>query len=78
MSTEVKLLLLNGFLNRNSINDILLRPILDANETKSQLNILTLNHSLSVCTLVHDIDLGNDTNSPNTLLVSFSRHLKTI
>ena len=60
MGTEIQLFFFLGYFHWNSINNVLLRSVFNANESKSKSNILTLNHSLSTCTLVHDIDFGDE------------------
>ena len=75
MGTEKVLFSLLSYLNGNSVNDVLLRPVFDSDESKPKLNILSFNHSLSTCTLVHDINLCDNTNGPNTLLIHLSSHL---
>ena len=66
MCAEIELLPFDSDLHRDSINDILLRTIFDANESKSQTYILAFDHSLSTGTFIHDVDFGNNTNSSNT------------
>lgn len=78
MGAEVQLLLLNGKFYWNSVNDILLGPIFDADETETEIDVLALNHPLCVGTLVHDINLGDNTDRPDTLLIDFPCHLKTV
>jgi len=75
MSTEIQLFLLDSFSYWNSINNILLGSILDSNEAKSECDILSFDHSLSVGTFVHDINLGDNTNSSNTFWIQLSCHL---
>ena len=76
--TKVELLLFNSLFDRNSINDVLLRSVLDSNKSKSQGHIFTFNHPLSTCSLVHDIDLSDDTDCSYSFIINFSSHLKTI
>lgn len=78
MSVEVKLLFFDGGLHSDSIDDILLRSILDTNETQSQVYIFSLNHTLGIGSTVHDINLGDDTNCSDALGVELSSHLETI
>ena len=75
MGTEIQLLLFDGLLYRNPIDDVLLGPVLDSNKTKAQVHILSLNHPFSICSLVHDINLGDDTDCSNALWVNLSCHL---
>ena len=75
MCAKIELLSFDGNLDRDSINDILLRTIFDTNKSKSQIYVLTLDHSLSTGTFIHDIDFGDDTNGSNTFWVNLSCHL---
>ena len=78
MGVEIKLFFLNSRLNWNSIDNILLGPILNSNETKSKCDIFSFYHSLCTCTFIHDINFSDDTNGSNTFWVNLSCHLKTI
>lgn len=78
VSVEVKLFLGDGLLDGKLVNDILLSSVLDTDETESELDFLVEDHALGVGTSVHDIDLGDDTNSSNTLGVELTSHLETI
>ena len=78
MCAEVQLLFLNSDLHWNSVNDILLGPVLDADESKTQTYILAFNHSLCVGTFVHNVDLCYHSNGPDTFWINFTRHLQTI
>ena len=78
MCTEIELLSFDGDLDRDSVDDILLRTVLNTNKSESKLNIFSFDHSLGAGTLVHDIDFGNNTNSSNTLRINLSGHLKTV
>ena len=78
MSIEIKLFLLNSSLDCDPINNVLLRSVLDSDETKSQVDIFTLDHSLSIGSFVHDIDFSDNTDGSNTLWINFSCDLKTI
>ena len=69
MSIEVEILLLNSCFDTDSIDDVLLRSVLDSNETKSERDILSFDHSLGISTFVHDIDFGNDTDGSNTFWI---------
>jgi len=75
MSTEIQLFFLDSLFDWNSIDNILLGSILDSNEAKSECDILSFDHSLCVGTLVHDINLGDNTNSSNTFWIQLSCHL---
>ena len=78
MSVEIEFLFLDSCFDWNSIDNILLRPILNSNETKSKCDIFSFYHSLSTCTFIHDINFSDDTDSSNTFWVNLSCHLKTI
>lgn len=78
MCTEIELFSFDSNLNRDSINDILLGTIFDADESKSEIYVLTLDHSLSTGTFIHDVDFSDDTNSSNTLWIDLSSHLQTV
>jgi hypothetical protein len=78
MRVEIELFLLDGSLHRYPVDDILLGPILDANESKSQLDILSLDHAFGIGSSVHDIDLGDDTDGSDTLGVQLSGHLEAV
>lgn len=78
MSAEVELLLLDGRLDGDSVQDVLLGPVLDSDEPETERHIFTLDHPLGVGTPVHDINLGDNTNSTDTLWVHLSRHLQTV
>jgi hypothetical protein len=75
---EIHALLFNGSRHRNLVNNILLSSVLDTNVTHSEGHFLVHDHSLSVYTSVHDIELGKDTNSADTLRVELTSHLETI
>lgn len=75
---EIELLLFNGLFDWNAINDILLRSIFDSNKSEPQRDIFTFDHSFGICTLVHNVDLGDHTNSPDTFRIALPRHLKTV
>lgn len=57
--------------------DIFLSSVLDSNESKSQLDLLVHDHSLGVGSSVHDIDLGNDSHSSDSLRVQSLSHQQT-
>lgn len=78
MSVEIEFLFLDSCFDWNSIDNILLRPILNSNETKSKCDIFSFYHSLSTCSFIHDINFSDDTDSSNTFWVNLSCHLKTI
>ena len=78
MGSEVELFLLNSLLHSHLVDDVLLRSILDTDISQPKGDVLTCQHPFSVGTLVHDINLGQDTNSPKALRVQFSSHLKSI
>ena len=69
---------LHGGLDGNLVLDVLLRAILDANEAETQLNLLVHDRTLGIGTAVHDVDLGDDTDSTDTFGVNVSRHAETL
>ena len=78
MRAEIELLFLDGLLDTNTIHDVLLRSIFDSNKTESELHILAFKHPLSISSLVHNINLSDNTNGPDTLWVELSGHLQAI
>lgn len=77
MRVEEGHLLFLGGLDRDSVLDILLRSVLDSNESQTKLNLLVHNGALRVCASVHDINLRNDTDSSDALGVDPSGHSET-
>lgn len=78
VGAEEQLLLLDGSLDWNTVNDILLRPVLDADKAKSELHVLAFNHALGASTLVHDVDFGDNANGTETLWIDLSSNLKPV
>lgn len=78
VSHEKQLLFLDCRLYSDSVDNILLWPVLDTNETQSQEHVLAFNHSLGVCTFVHDINFGDNSDSSNTFWIQLSGHLQTV
>mmetsp|Transcript_11083 Transcript_11083/g.16856 ORF Transcript_11083/g.16856 Transcript_11083/m.16856 type:complete len:282 (+) Transcript_11083:1587-2432(+) len=78
MRVEIQLLLLDSRLHGNAVHDVLLRPVLNSDEAQAQLHVLALDHALGVGTSVHDINLGDNTDGPNTLGVQLTGHLQAI
>lgn len=76
--TEVHALFFNGSRHRNLVNNILLSSVLDTNVTHSEGHFLVHDHPLGTNTSVHDIELGKDTDSADTLRVELTSHLETI
>ena len=72
------LLLCLSFGNWDLVYDILLSSVLYTNITKTEWNLLIHNHLLGICSTIHNINLGNDTDSTDTFLIKTTRHLKTI
>jgi hypothetical protein len=58
--------------------DIFLGSVLDSNETESQLDLLVHDHSLGIGSSVHDIDLGDDSHSSDSLGVQSLSHQQTL
>lgn len=75
MSVEIEFFFLDSCLNWNSIDNILLGPIFNSNESKSKCDIFSFYHSFSTCTFVHDINFSDYTNGSNTFWVNLSCHL---
>lgn len=78
MRAEIQLFLLDSLLDRDTVHNVLLRPILDANESESQLHVLAFEHALGIGTLVHNVNLRDNTNRPNSLWIQLSGHLQTV
>lgn len=78
MSGKIELFSLNSILDSHVIQDILLRTILDTYVTQSQRNILASEHALSIGTLVHDINLSQDSDGSNTTGIDLFGHHETI
>ena len=66
MVLEVTLLLFFCFFDTELINDIFLGPIFDSDESKSKVNFLIHNHSFGIRTPVHNVNLCDNTHSPDT------------
>jgi len=77
MCIEETHLFLHGLLDGNASLDVLLGSIFDTDETKTKLDFLIHDHALGVCASVHDINLGDDTDSSNTLRINSTSHSKT-
>ena len=75
MCIEIELLFLLSFFNSNPVDDILLRSVLDTNETHSKCDIFSFDHSFGGGTFVHNIYFSYNTNSSNTFWVDLSCHL---
>ena len=69
MISKIAQLFLLSFFNTQLVNDIFLCPIFDTDKSKSQINFLVHNHSFSVGSSVHNINLCYDTDCPHTLRV---------
>lgn len=69
MSAEIQVFLLNRLLDSYPINDVLLGPVFDSNESESELYVFSFNHSLCVCSLVHDIYFSDNSDCPNALWI---------
>jgi hypothetical protein len=64
---------LDGDLSLN----VLLRSVFDTHESEAQLDFLIHDHALSVCAPIHDINLRDHTNGPNSLGVDSAGHTET-
>jgi len=69
--------LLHGGFHRDLINDVLLGSVLNADESEAELNLLIHDHALGVGASVHDVDLGDHTDSSDTLGVNPAGHSQT-
>ena len=72
MRLEVFLFFRFSLLDTELQINIFLGSVLDSDETESEIDFLVHDHSLSIDTSVHDIDLGDDTDSPNTFWIESS------
>lgn len=70
--------LLHGGLDGYLILDVLLGSVLNSDETETELNLLVHDRALSVCASVHDVNLGDDTDGPDTLGVDPASHSQTL
>ena len=75
MRAEVGPLLFFSLIDADLINNVLFASIFHANVTMQQWDIPALEHVLGIGTVIHDINLGDDTDSPGTLRVKLLRHL---
>jgi hypothetical protein len=64
VACEVLTLFLVSFIDGQLVNDVLLAAVLDTDETVKKMHFFVLEHVLSVSTVVHDIDLCDDTDGP--------------
>lgn len=78
MAVEERHLLFHGCLDRDLLLDVGLRSVFDSDEAETQLDILVHNSALSIGAAVHDVDLGDDTDSTDTLRIDFPRHSQTL
>ena len=65
VASEILTLFLVSFVDGQLVNDVLLAAVLDADETVKEMHFLVLKHVLGISTVVHDIDLRDDTDSPS-------------
>jgi len=71
-------LFFNGLLHRNLVLNIFLRSIFDAHKSETQVDFLIHNHALRIGSSVHNVDLRNHTNRPDTLCVNLSSHPQSV
>lgn len=64
--------------NRDFILDILLRPVNNTNIPKLEPDFLIEQHFLSTGSLIHDVNLGDNTDSPLLLHIPLSGQFETI
>ena len=68
---------LHGSFDRYLILNVLLRSILDADKAQAKLNLLVHDHTLGIRSSVHDVDLCDDADGPDTLGVNSAGHSET-
>lgn len=72
MVLEVTLFLVFCLFDTELIDDIFLSSIFDSNESKSKVNFLIHNHSLGIRSPVHNVNLCDNTHSPDTFWIKAS------
>ena len=77
MGVEESHFLLHGSLDRDLSLDVFLGSVLDTDVTKTKGDLLVHDGSLGVSSLIHNIDLGDDTDGSNTLRVNSACHSQT-
>jgi len=78
MGGKEVLLELQGFLYSDFVLNIKLRSALNTDVTKLHLNFLTQQHFSGIGTFIHNINLGNNTKSSDTIRVFFVSKLDSI
>lgn len=68
----------DGLFHRDLILNVFLRAVFHTNITKSQRHFLVHNHALGISTAIHNIYLGDNTDSPDALFVQAAGHLETV
>ena len=78
MGSKECLLLGQGLLHRNLIDDVLLSSVLDTDVAQTKWHLLVHEHLLGIDTTVHDINLSDNTDCTDTFGVDVTRHHKTV
>lgn len=78
MTREIELLLVESYEYPLIGVDVQLASVLHPDEPKSQWDLMAHYHILSIGTLVHDVNLSNDSNGTNSLRVNLPSHLQSI
>jgi len=68
----------DGLLDRNTVLDIFLCAILHTDVAEAQWDFLVHNHAFGVGATIHDIDLGDYTDSADTFRINLQGHLEPI
>lgn len=75
---KVRLLLIEGGIDAHVGVDVLLRAVLYANIAETHWYFLPHDHSLRICSSVHDVDLGDHTEGADALFIDLASHLQSI
>lgn len=78
MGVEIFDFVLQGNLDRDLVNNVLLGSIDDSDIAQFEVNLLIVQHPLSTSPLIHDVYFSDDTNGPLTVLVPLSGKLQSI
>ena len=78
VSAKEQLFLFHSLLNWNLVNDILLSAILYTDISETECYILVHDHSLCIRSSVHNVNLCDHTNCPDSLWIQVPGHLQTI
>jgi hypothetical protein len=78
MTTEELSFILQGFFNRDVLIDLLLRPALDPEVAEFKRVQLALQDLNCVCSFIHQVDFGDDTDRAVTIRVDFTSNLECV